>query len=299
MRAPPAASRSAMCACASATNASSKKPAGDAGLVGDDDHREAGAVEQPHRVDAVRETTQPLEPIEIADSSISVPSRSRNTAALHRARLRRPSPDGRSRTRSTASTVDAVSCSGDRSDSRAACRGGRTRGARARRASPGRRGDPLVGRPEDRRRPARRAPRRGASRPNRSTRTRRTAPSRRPAAAGRCGRSDSTTRASGGSDDSIARPASRSPAGADQHAARRRARATARRSTSATRSRRPALGVAVGGARREADERSRRRRRRASPAARPRAPSVAGTGDRSRGRGSPARQIPAPRTRSR
>ena len=52
--------------CASATKASRDDAAGDPRLVGDDHHGEAGAIEQPHRIDAVGKKGEVLEPGEIA-----------------------------------------------------------------------------------------------------------------------------------------------------------------------------------------------------------------------------------------
>ncbi len=49
----------------SATNASSTIPRRDPRLVGDDDHGEAGPVEQPDRIDRERKERQALEPLEI------------------------------------------------------------------------------------------------------------------------------------------------------------------------------------------------------------------------------------------
>ena len=108
-------------------------------------------------------------------------------------------------------------------------------------------------------RPARRAPRPGASRRNRSTRTRRHARAR-PASSRRSVRPIRlTTRGRPAAAPILSHgPASRSPpAPTSTHVGAALARQRAR--SARPRARRPALGVAVRGARREADERRRRR----------------------------------------
>ena len=149
----------------SATNDSSNDPARDAGLVRDHDHREAGAVQQAHRVDADTERTPAARGDR--DSRLlrsSVPSRSRKTARRPMPRLLRPLI--------STPRPQSASCTDDRSDIRAACTDGRTHRAR----STSRRSVPAA--PSRVRRSGRRsrsaaprAPPPRASRRNRSTRT--------------------------------------------------------------------------------------------------------------------------------
>ena len=253
--APPASSRSAMCWCASSTNDSRDDAAGDAGLVGDDDDREAGAVEHAHGVDAEGEEHQPLEAIEVAglfdEGPVAIQEHGAASCAVARACRGGAAIDGLEH------GVDFNSFHAPVVDRTLAQHAGPAEHvARDDVRVARRRGRPLVGRPEDRRQ--RHAERRRDVHRARVVRHERGAP-----------RDDPDELPQRRAADQV-RPRARPAAATILSHAPSRGRRAAPTSTAATPSarqrrdhlrdaiRRPPLRVAVGGARREADDALRR-----------------------------------------